>query len=91
LYIGGVRVNGWWLASLLFAFSNPLFCLFVSYFTQYARGLKIVVPLTVLSFLTGALYIGNTVMVSVIFEEGTETIVTVLGLALGFIPLSNWI
>jgi len=32
IFIGGVRPDDWWLASLLFAFSNPLFCLVITYF-----------------------------------------------------------
>jgi hypothetical protein len=91
LYIGGIRANGYWLASLLFALSNPLFCLVVVYLMQYAKGYKIIAPIGFISLLTSLLYIENVIMFSVIYSEDTEKLVNALGLLFGFMPLSNWI
>lgn len=91
IWLGGIIGIGWWLSSLLFVFTNPLFCLVVVYFWSYARGHTKNSSGYFVGIIAMIVYIVGIFIVSVCFVEELEPIVKGMGLVFSFVPVANWV
>jgi hypothetical protein len=87
LYFGGVRMEGFWLAILLFIFTEPLFKLNIIYYNQYSKRKTVTTSTINYAVIMAIAYVIVILLYSFMYNQPTYQIGFLIGKIFCWIPV----
>lgn len=89
IYWGGIRANGFWLPSLLFCITNPIFILNISYYIGIVKRKSRTSAAGILGITSAFVYFNGLFSETMMWNKKFQTTGVSISYIFAWIPLSN--